>query len=299
MSNVLRTVMYQPLSTSPSSSKEDVEVDDSFGDEIRTTSDVRMASPWTRDVYIAVALCILCTLANGALSLLPSLYPRVSSQSRSQRLSDLANMRTSDIGNLRRPSQFINFDKIDRPAPAQYNFTNYPILTAPVDSANVRKVFPVDSKNYMPKVGTISPRQHHVLVKDTISTIVQFRALDWGMEKCELRLSLPAVASDALVDPGHVATLSLYRLNTTQQLDPSVLTYATRPQRVSKVANIDLRHGEEVVWHRNFACSMEQLLTFEVACSINEDDGSGCSVEWWQGIEEPNPAIYMIQHSTA
>ena len=111
------------------------------------------------------------------------------------------------------------------------------------------------------------------------------------MEKCELRLSLPALASDAFVSPGHVVTLSIYRLDATQQLDASKLSYATRPNRVTKVADIDLRHGEEVVWHRNFACSMEQLLTFEVACSVNEDDGSGCSVEWWQGIEEPNPGL--------
>ncbi|KZV71942.1 hypothetical protein PENSPDRAFT_629405 [Peniophora sp. CONT] len=289
--------MYQPLLTSPTSSKEDVEVDDE-----RSSSHVipAKASPWTREVCIAVFLCAICTLVNGALSLLPSQQPSTQTQSLPLRLSDLANMRTSDIGNLRRPSQFINFDKIVRPSPpVQHDFDNYPILTAPVDSADVNKVFPVDSKQYMPNVGTISPRQLHVLVKDTISTVVQFRALDWGMEKCEVRLSLPALTSDALVRPGHVVTLSLYRLNITQQLDASTLTYATRPQRVTKVAEIDLKHGEEVIWHRNFACSMDQLLTFEVACSVNEDDGSGCSVEWWQGITEPKPAIYMIQHSTA
>ena len=145
-------------------------MDDPFSTEPRLSSDAKGKSAWTREIYIAVALCVLCTIANGALSLLPSLQSRTQASPHSLRLSDIADIRTSDIGNLRRPSQFINFDKINRPSPpAQYDFANYPILTAPVDSANVHKVFPVDSKKYMPKVGTISPRQYHVLVKDTVS----------------------------------------------------------------------------------------------------------------------------------
>jgi hypothetical protein len=114
------------------------------------------------------------------------------------------------------------------------------------------------------------------------------------MEKCELRLSLPALASDILVRPGHVVTLSIYRVNATEQLLETELSYSKRPARVLKIADVALEHGKGVGWHRTFSCSMEQLLTFEVGCSENEDDSSGCSLEWWQGGKNMNPGTVFF-----
>ena len=50
-----------------------------------------------------------------------------------------------------------------------------------------------------PEVGSLPPlRQSHNNMPRQISTFVQFRALDYGMENCSLALSIPEYGSDAM-----------------------------------------------------------------------------------------------------
>ncbi|KAL4256369.1 Ubiquitin 3 binding protein But2 C-terminal domain-containing protein [Pleurotus pulmonarius] len=134
---------------------------------------------------ICLLACILCTIFNLVLSfrfeatLKSNAYPPVTYK---------------DIQSLRRPSQFIRFDEITRASPPVHKeFNNYPILMTQVDSAQKDKVFEDDVKRYMTPIGTISPRDRRVLVTDMVSTVAQFRAIDYGMERCELYLALPSL----------------------------------------------------------------------------------------------------------
>lgn len=105
---------------------------------------------------------------------------------------------------------------------------------------------------------------------------MQFRAFDWGMETCQLGLSLPSANSSTTAQPA----LTVYRLNASHALDPRSLSYRTRPERASQIADVELS-AEPSHWQRNFTCATEEVLTFEFACS-----GSSlpelCRFDWWQ-----------------
>ena len=108
-----------------------------------------------------------------------------------------------------------------------------------------------------------------------MSTIIQFRAIDWGMEICELHVDLPESFGHGL--------LALYRVNSTIPLDTSSLSYNTRPPRIAKLGNIPL--GNDIVtWHRKFSCAMDEVLSFELSClPLMESGGdSDCFLDWVQ-----------------
>ncbi|PBK82386.1 hypothetical protein ARMGADRAFT_946822 [Armillaria gallica] len=128
----------------------------------------------------------------------------------------------------------------------------------------------------MSPAGTISFDESHVIVNQTVSTIIQFRAFDWGMETCQLGLSLPSANSSTTAQPA----LTVYRLNASHALDPRSLSYRTRPERASQIADVELS-AEPSHWQRNFTCATEEVLTFEFACSgLSLPDL--CKFDWWQ-----------------
>ncbi|KAH7884135.1 hypothetical protein F5I97DRAFT_1898768, partial [Phlebopus sp. FC_14] len=108
-----------------------------------------------------------------------------------------------------------------------------------------------------------------------MSTIVQFRAIDWGMETCELHVNLP--------ESNHSGSLALYRINSTVPLDTFSLSYNTRPHRIARLGIIALGLGV-VPWHRKFSCAMDEVLSFELACLPSSESGgdSDCFMEWIQ-----------------
>jgi len=161
---------------------------------------------------------------------------------------------------------------------------------------------------HMTRAGTIVPLTRKVTLSNDISTIFQFRALDWGMENCELRLDLPALSEDVLIS-GYTITLDVFRLNASDSipLNENSLTYANRPARMSKLAEIDVSSKEGVHWRRHLSCTSESLLAFELACNSREEL-KDCSGEWWQNgknnVMVPNDdhnsqGFYIIQHASA
>jgi len=142
-----------------------------------------------------------------------------------------------------------------------------------------------------------------------MSTIIQFRAIDWGMEICELHIDFP----ESLGQEGHSGELALYRIDSTIPLDTSSLSYNTRPRRIAKLGNVPIGN---VTWHRRLNCAMDEVLSFELGCLPLAESGgdSNCFAEWVQ-IKNALPgeppdqgqhnlvlmgvaAIHMIQHST-
>ncbi|KAJ7486861.1 hypothetical protein FB451DRAFT_1026391 [Mycena latifolia] len=185
------------------------------------------------------------------------------------------------------------------PFPRQFN--NFPLLLTQVDSINRNKVFGQYPKKHAASVGTVYPETRHV------STIAQFRAVDYGMQNCELRVNLKASGS----------SLELYRLEGTIPLDASALSFNTQPHRGLILSEIATSDESETHWRRNFSCHSEQLLTFELACSSRST--TGCLFEWWQTpegnespgrhivsrpkgkvklIASPLPGVYIVQHAT-
>ncbi|KAF7799948.1 hypothetical protein EIP86_011191 [Pleurotus ostreatoroseus] len=241
-----------------------------LGDDVLTDK-ATGSSRWTLGPW-TIAACILCTIVNVFTMIWspPSftLPPR-----------PLTSLTPNEGRLLRRPSQFMGLDKVSRPSPPQpTSLLNYPIVILPVDSEHSRKVFDHSPKRHSSQVGMITPEDRRVVVTDTLSSIVQFRAMDYGMEKCEINIRLPALSKLPFTPPSSV--LSVYKLDTKYALDTSLLSYAKRPRRLAKLADIGFHDMNDVRWNTMLACPSESVLTVELACSTAT--GSSCNFEFWQ-----------------
>ncbi|KAF5381202.1 hypothetical protein D9757_007864 [Collybiopsis confluens] len=204
---------------------------------------------------------------------------------RTEPIASLSSFPQTEIPKLRRPSHFIGFDQITRvspPSPAQ--FVNFPILVSQIDRSEPRKVFPVDSRRYQSIIGTINPDDRQVRATKDVSTVVQFMAIDYAMEICELRLLLSLSTLPLSISPSpKPLTLTLNRLDTNTNLDPRSLSFSSRPPTKAKLADIVVDRTKGIDWTRRLPCSMHEVLTFELACSQSDFDSlEECGVEWWQ-----------------
>ncbi|KAJ8093880.1 hypothetical protein PM082_009747 [Marasmius tenuissimus] len=176
--------------------------------------------------------------------------------------------------------------------------TLYPEVLSPINRADPSVVYGNDPRSrFAPHLfATISPEDRQVNVSDTLSTIFQFRAVDFGMEICELRVSIPQQSSDnpaALVLPSSI--LEFYRLDQKHQLYSDTLSYSTRPRRHYLLARLHLEYGME--WGHRFSCTMDELLIFELTCPLGAHPGT-CDVSWWQDRDSPSPGLFLVQHSS-
>ncbi|CCM06169.1 uncharacterized protein FIBRA_08410 [Fibroporia radiculosa] len=243
-----------------------------------------------RFATLSLVVCIVCTVANVLIACKP-----MGAGMSMMTMRPPAPLTRQDMHRLRRPSQFIGLADIHRPVPpVPRQFDNWPMLVAQVDSADSDKVFR-SHRAHMTHSGTVVPEDRHIQTTSTVTSIVQFRAIDFGMETCELRVVIdPASSFTATLRP---FMLSLYRLNASIPLNAATLSYKTRPPRLTEIDTVEVRAGAALDWHRNFACATEEVITIELACEvpIGEKD---CDLEWWQNKDLPASAIYITQHST-
>ncbi|KAF8550778.1 hypothetical protein OG21DRAFT_373468 [Imleria badia] len=207
-------------------------------------------------------------------------------------------LRRQEISKLRHPTQFIGLDRIHSHLSSDVKpFINKPFLSARIDESSPDKsFFDVDQRSYMTSIGTVFPAHHRVMATPTVSTILQFRAVDYGMEACELMISLPArhEAAEVTGEPSFVAsdlpiTIHLSQLDMSSPLDGETISYRTQPRPLREIAEFSIRNLPATFSH-NFTCKMEEVLTFKVGCQSPE-----CHVEWWQDIEYPG--ITLRQHA--
>ncbi|KAG2097522.1 uncharacterized protein F5147DRAFT_583467 [Suillus discolor] len=172
----------------------------------------------------------------------------------------------------------MRFDEIARTSPPiSREFINFPMSVSLVDHSAPSHVFNDYLAMRTTRAGTISPDDRKV------STIFQFRAIDWGMENCELHVAIPPM--------DRPTTLALYRLNATVPVDISTLSFNVRPPRVAKLDNIVLGQ-DSLNWHRKLSCVMDDVLVFELGCSEDESS-STCDIEWWQAHKDIAPGQYF------
>ncbi|KAJ7609353.1 hypothetical protein DFH06DRAFT_1376404, partial [Mycena polygramma] len=144
----------------------------------------------------------------------------------------------------------------------------FPLLLTQVDSGHPNTVFGQYPKKHTASVGTVYPEVRH------ISTVAQFRAIDYGMQICEVHVNLEGSSS---------SSFALYRLEGTVALDSLQLSFNSRPRRALMLSEIEANPDGVAQFRRNFSCESEQLLTFELACA--KDSPTGCFSEWWQDSE--------------
>ncbi|KAG6816783.1 hypothetical protein H0H87_003046 [Tephrocybe sp. NHM501043] len=190
------------------------------------------------------------------------------------------------IHTLRRPSQYIGFDTITRPSPPiARNFTNFPFGVAQINADEPFKIFDAHSTRFMSLSGTVYPEDKKVVVVNKVSTIMQFRAIDYGMEICELQINLPLMSTPA----GEIKVISIYRLESSVPLDLETLSYMTSPRRIGRLGEIRALPSQETHWHRRMSCTLEEVITIELSCPQDIPINSRCNLEWSQHKEEATP----------
>lgn len=134
-----------------------------------------------------------------------------------------------------------------------------------------------------------------------VSTILQFHALDYGMEACELRIVLPAPhaarrdeASEDVGEPSFKVsdlpiTIRLSQLDVAFSLNAETVSYRTQPRTLHDIADFSIRDLPATFTH-NFTCKMEEVLTFKLGCQSPE-----CHMEWWQNSEIPGDLLSSIK----
>jgi hypothetical protein len=193
----------------------------------------------------------------------------------------------------------------------------FPTLVHQVDRAHAGDVQSSSAELHFTTFGTISPEMRLFLATEEvrrsvtrlqlpsdhqqISTVIQFRARDYGMEHCKLEFSLPKEyermpgtgMEDAYNHPtsapktrswtlsGDTKDLEIWTLDTMEWLNTSKLSYSTRPKRLARIGSMAARPGETMFSH-SFTCPSDSIQSFEVFCV-----SPGCRVEVWQDTVKP------------
>jgi hypothetical protein len=120
-----------------------------------------------------------------------------------------------------------------------------------------------------------------------ISTVLQFRVQDFGMERCNVTLSPfiynaepPERTTVGAVNDTLIGRVELWRLGLRTRLDPQDLSWRTRPIRSLLLASWEFTSGRRMETPE-FLCESGSIMTFELACA-GEDD---CRIDFNQPRE--------------
>ncbi|KAH9014621.1 hypothetical protein EDB83DRAFT_2271785 [Lactarius deliciosus] len=223
----------------------------------------------------------------------------------------------ADPAKLETPSTYINFDLLYRNGTkANHRFPKIqglPRALAQVSAAEPDRVYPQWPVSFMAAYGTIPYNDRHLLVEPEISTFVQFRALDYGMENCSLALRIPEHGSDAMEIARVGSTIDVWSLAVDAKVDLQTLSHRTLPRRVGKVGSFTPRYNttEQLP---SFACESGTYHAFLLACpqgarredcsvdvtSIKEKPVGACMISHPDqcGLTATTTGLYLVQHQT-
>lgn len=209
---------------------------------------------------------------------------------------------------LRRPSTYVHlYRDLDTSASTFHPIVNIPKVTMRMRTDDPERRMSEDARHVQLGASqTYYPDDRHVVVSPNVrlsplhnvptdrrcpqtSTIIQFRHLDYGMERCVLNASLPGSSAQfdpaiALADPAAVDVWLLEGPST--ELTPANGTAWTRaPRRTStKLAELAFSRAGAESSSGEFACLSGGFTTVELACAPRAS-GVPCLVDFWQDPE--------------
>jgi len=181
-----------------------------------------------------------------------------------------------------------------------------PIVVVPrvqtqVSSAEPSKLAPADYHQWLDGFGMLSSRNRHLQVSSDIRTIMQFRAMDFGMEKCAISLRLPPLLEDErdphafkLADNSGEMRLDVCKSDLSKPLDVQSLSFSTRPACREHVGTVVVKAGEESSMLPEFPCTWASYHTYEVSCA---PDSPHCMLDVWSN-ENATWGFVMHQYQT-
>src|ERR1700761_2345284 len=117
-----------------------------------------------------------------------------------------------------------------------------------------------------------------------MSSIVEFQAVDYRMERCVLSLSwdIPKNDSSKLKLGSRSETILLWALESTSHVKMSTLAWNSRPPRTKQIGQITIEHRTNYSYE--FACPLNSVHAFEFMANTGTT-----LVEWFQNTSDPRP----------
>ncbi|THH33293.1 hypothetical protein EUX98_g882 [Antrodiella citrinella] len=179
-----------------------------------------------------------------------------------------------NVDKLEFASSYIAFEEAHKSGRYNVNGSNvppsmlFPSVLAPINQSEPERYY-VGAHRVLSLDGTFYPSDRRLVVSLKESTIAQFYAGDYGMERCTIKMMLPESNSQIL--PSGSASIQVWRVKAQRKLDIHKLNWKTRPQRESMVASWEL-HNNQTVESAEFVCPSGSYQTFELACTDNTKD---------------------------
>jgi len=181
-----------------------------------------------------------------------------------------------------------------------------PIQNPPRSALQISSTAPESAVETFPQklvkqFGTISPPDKHLKVDALTHTILQYRSIDFGMEKCTLRLLLPASRDETLNDFSVVngTNLDVCLLNLPNPRNIGSVTWKQAPS-CSYIGSLLVKPGgESTLYNKNgtlseFSCPWGSWYTFRVSCSSLMPS---CNLDVWSD-DKDKWGINMYQFQT-
>ncbi|ESK86673.1 hypothetical protein Moror_9672 [Moniliophthora roreri MCA 2997] len=181
-----------------------------------------------------------------------------------------------DIANLEYRSTYIGLDSLyDN---TKSNHTHSPVINRPRYIASVysngsQYVIPEDHDYYLTPDGYMPLEVQRIVVNQEVTTIAQFRIMDWGMENCRLTIDIPAFnetkkAASIYSDHGsEPVVLDVWFLDS---VPPAYFGKPGQkiwpPKRQHLLASLSLSYGLRARTP-TFPCPSASDQNFEVVCS--------------------------------
>ncbi|KAI0300035.1 hypothetical protein B0F90DRAFT_1726125 [Multifurca ochricompacta] len=204
-----------------------------------------------------------------------------------------------DPRKLETPSTYINFDLLYRNGTKTNlrfpSIQGLPRALAQVSSREPDKVDPQWPVSYLAPYGSVPYNDRHLLVEPEISTFVQFRVLDYGMENCSLALHIPEYGSETMEIARIGSTIDVWSLAVDSKVDLLEISFRTLPRRVSKIGTFTPRFNTTELLP-SFTCQSGTYHAFLLTCPEGARK-ENCWVDLTSVKEKP-VGLYMVQHQT-
>ncbi|KAH8109251.1 hypothetical protein DFH11DRAFT_1515854, partial [Phellopilus nigrolimitatus] len=182
---------------------------------------------------------------------------------------------------LARPSTYMGLEKLkyDPAEEAQRVFANFPFLLTQISEAEPKRVWPDDPIQRLTSIGTVSPDTRHFMLTPKISSVAQFRAVDFGYENCSLHFALQVSSTEEL--PLQGVAVDIWTLDAPTRLDAAHISWSSRPPRKELYETLTFFPNTSTTSDRTWKCAWGEFQTFEFACA-QRGEQERCNVDFWQ-----------------
>ncbi|KAF8829607.1 hypothetical protein F5879DRAFT_977870 [Lentinula edodes] len=205
----------------------------------------------------------------------------------------------SPIATLER-STYIRFDELyaNRSRSIVYDpIINLPRVSVQTSSRQQGKSIHYPDETLITDNGLVPVYSVKLQVSSEISTIIQFRTIDYGMENCSLVLAVPMTLTGnssfeaPIFDEQKASQIHIWAVSQPSKLDSRNITWNTKPPLRTFLGQLDARMGLTTTIS-NFPCKSGAYFTFELSCAT-VDCGMDATIKNKDAV-----GLYLLQHQT-